>query len=174
MLIWSGRGILSVLVFMISMFICVSLFSKEGSDYTFVVSFITTGLFSWFFGNMWNTGQRVLIDKQTGKKVVFKNQHTLFWIPMQYIGYIFISIGIAILFQNSILFGVISIIIPGVLISKDFFSANPKKQKEQGEKIIKETKILKEEEQELPEINEAESIRIKKEKEDPNRFMPKS
>jgi len=101
MVIWSGRGILSVLVLMVSMFVCVSLFHKENADYMFSISFLVAGLFSWFFGKKWNRSQRILKDEETGKRIILKNRHTLFWIPMQYIGYIFIIGGIVILFQSS-------------------------------------------------------------------------
>jgi len=175
MIIWSGRGIFSVLVLIACMFLTVTLFSKEIADYAFAMSFTIAGFFSWFFGKKWNNKpQRILRDEQTGERVTFKNRHTLFWIPMQYIGYIFISGGTIILFQSSVVFGSISIIILVLLVYKDFASTNPEKQKTTEEKIIKKIKVLKEEKQELDEVGEGrEKIRIRKEKEDPSRFMPK-
>ena len=173
MIIWSGRGILSVLVLIISIIACIYILPKECADYGFAVSFLVAGLFSWFFGKRWNSSQRILKDEKTGQRIVLKNRHTLFWIPMQYIGYIFILVGIVILFQSSVLLGMVSIVMPMVLLYKDFFSTNLGKQKIREERILKESRVLKEEKQELQETEEAERTGIGKDRENPSRFMPK-
>lgn len=148
MIVWSGRGFLSIIVLVATLFLCVSILPNEYSDYGFVITAFITGVFSWFFGRKWNLqNERIVVDEKTGQRLKIKNNHTLFWIPMQYWGIIFSLLGIIILFQNSILFGVISSIILLIFIAIPF---------------LKRTSELKPEKE-----------RIKKGKEDPSRFMPK-
>ena len=180
MIVWSGRGFLSILVLLVTLFLCVSILPNEYSDYSFVVTAFMTAIFSWVFGKKWNTqNERIVIDEKTGQRLKIKNNHTLFWIPMQYWGIIFSVLGITILFQNSVIFGVISSIIllafviiplinkkselkPKRTISKKTNSVIERKNEETSNELSEEEKRKQELEKE----------RIKKEKEDPNRFMP--
>lgn len=111
MIIWSGKGFLPAVVAVVLTFICIKLFTEAIGDYAFVISFYLTGLFSWVFGMKWNIqDERILLDAKTGQKLKLRNSHTLFWIPMQYWGIIFPVVGVIILFQNSIIGGILSII----------------------------------------------------------------
>jgi len=98
MIVWSGRGFLSVLVLILSFMFLVAIVPRDQSEYVFTLSFFTAGLFSWFMGKKWNEQEgRIFIDKTTGQEINFKPNHSLFWIKMQYWGIIFGVIGLLIL-----------------------------------------------------------------------------
>ncbi len=103
MIVWSGRGILSVLILLVSFGIFVSVLPTEAGDYSFVLAFFIAAAFSWFLGRKWNEGEgKSFIDKETGQEIVIRPNHSLFWIKMQYWGVIFGIIGVVILVQNFI------------------------------------------------------------------------
>ena len=107
MIVWSGRGFLSIVVFFATLLLLNSILPEGSTDYTMIISSFVSGIFSWYFGIIWNVkNQRIVIDEETGQRIKIKNIHTLFWIPMQYWGILFSVFGIIILFQNSIIFGV--------------------------------------------------------------------
>jgi hypothetical protein len=181
MIVWSGRGFLPIIVLFVILFLCVSIFPTENADYGFIITAFVTGIFSWYFGKQWNKkNERIVVDEKTGQRLKIKNNHTLFWIPMQYWGIIFSVFGIIILFQNSLLFGIITSLILIALIIIPLIRQNSKeKPKEKvvrksnfgtNKKIIDSEKEVSEEEKQKLEL---EKERIRKEKEDPNRFMPK-
>lgn len=119
MLIWSGSGILSILVFIISLFICSKTFPSDYSDYAFIFSFFIAGIFSGVLGKELN--KKAIITDKSGQRKIVENQHTLFWMPMQYWGIIFPCLGIFILLQNSIVLAAIASLIFGGII---FFHNN--------------------------------------------------
>lgn len=95
MIIWSGRGILSVLVLIISFGIFIILFPQAHSGIPLVASLAVAAAFSWFMGRKWNEQEgRLYIDKATGREVMMKPNHSLFWIKMQYWGIIFAVLGL--------------------------------------------------------------------------------
>lgn len=101
MVVWSGRGILGIVVFIVSMILCLKIFPDAQDDYAFVASFFIAAIFSWFMGKKWNEAQtRVLVDQSTGEEVKVKPNHTLFWINLQYWGFIFGGLGLIILIQT--------------------------------------------------------------------------
>ena len=56
---------------------------------------ILAGVFSWLMGRKWNSAEgKVMIDKETGQEVLFKQKHSIFWIKMEYWGIIFGILGI--------------------------------------------------------------------------------
>ena len=100
MIVWSGRGALSVLVLIASFVLFNSIIPRAYSDYAFVLSFFSAGAFSWFMGKKWNdAGPKVLIDKATGKEIQLEPNHSLFWIKMHYWGIIFGILGVVVLIQ---------------------------------------------------------------------------
>jgi hypothetical protein len=100
MVVWSGKGILSVLVLVVAFVLFSSIIPKEYGDYAFVLGFFSAGAFSWFFGKKWNEGQsRTVVDKASGEEIVLTPNHSLFWIKMQYWGVIFGAFGLIILVQ---------------------------------------------------------------------------
>ncbi|MBF4494324.1 hypothetical protein IRZ83_19125 [Flavobacterium sp. JLP] len=100
MIVWSGRGFLSVLILFIAIFSCISIFPETYIDLCFIVPLYVAGIFSYIFGIRWNRTLRVFIDKETGKEINFKSNHSLFWIKMEYWGFIFTALGLIILAQN--------------------------------------------------------------------------
>lgn len=101
MIVWSGKGFLSVLILIISLFLFVKILPQAQGDYAFVLAFLIAGAFSWFMGKKWNAEEsRTVIDKATGQELVLKSNHSLFWIKMQYWGIIFGVFGLIILLQN--------------------------------------------------------------------------
>jgi hypothetical protein len=120
MIVWTGRGFLSILILILTLIFCTTIIPTTHSDYAFIISLYIAGFFSYIFGIKWNNQvTRTFIDKETGREVAFKSHHSLFWIKMEYWGIIFISLGAVILFQNinrdgiefyfNILLGLISI-----------------------------------------------------------------
>ena len=100
MVVWSGKGFLSVLVLIVSLFLFVKLMPTEYGDYAFVLSFFIAAVFSWFMGKKWNEEEtRTLVDKASGQEIILKPNHSLFWIKLQYWGIIFGAFGLIILIQ---------------------------------------------------------------------------
>ncbi|MCK9156483.1 MAG: hypothetical protein M0P12_10300, partial [Paludibacteraceae bacterium] len=98
MIVWSGRGFLSFLVFITTLFLSCQVLPDSLSDYGFVIACFVSAGFSWIFGIKWNKqNERIVIDDKTGQKYRVRTNHSLFWIPMQYWGMIFSIIGIIIL-----------------------------------------------------------------------------
>lgn len=188
MIVWSGRGFLSALVLIGSIFISIWLLPESLYDYGFVVACFISAVFSWIFGKKWNTqNERIVTDDKTGQKLRLISNHTLFWIPMQYWGIIFSILGIVILFQNSVLLSIVALVIVGGLVMIEFIKNKPKSEKPKNNKPksvlsnsgYKSAKTKKKEQLEEEERlrkqaeEEEEKIKRRKEKEDPSRFMPK-
>jgi hypothetical protein len=77
MIVWSGRGLIPVLVFIAILFACVPIFSEEHIDYALVTACFLTGIFSWFFGNKWNNSEeRIVLDEKTGQRYIHKPNHS--------------------------------------------------------------------------------------------------
>lgn len=77
MIVWSGRGFLSILVLLVTLFLCVSILPNEYSDYSFVITAFMTAIFSWVFGKKWNTqNERIVIDEKTSQRLKIKKNHT--------------------------------------------------------------------------------------------------
>ncbi|EAR00185.1 hypothetical protein [Maribacter sp. HTCC2170] len=177
MIVWSGRGFLSVIVLIAALFASISLLPKHLADYGFVIATFTAGIFSWYFGHKWNTANAMtVIDEKTGEKFLLKNNNSLFWIKMEYWGPIFLVLGIVILFQNSLNAAIVASIL---LIS---FTAYRFSSKKKDLNNVKNANLVVERRQndesaiasnrEVIELNpDREKMRVTKE--DPNRFMPK-
>lgn len=181
--IWTGKGFLSPLVLIGTLFTSIWLLPDSLNDYSFVIAFFISAGFSFVFGKKWNNQlERIVTDDKTGEKLRIKSNHTLFWIPMQYWGIIFSILGIVILFQNSILLSIVAIVILTGFILMQFISNKPKNDKSKNapsNSRFKSAKTRKKEEAEEEERlrikseEEAERIKNRKENEDPSRFMPK-
>ncbi len=104
-MIWSGRGFLVILVLFVAFIVGAAVIPAHTTP-GFVMAFtgLATGLFSWYFGKKWNVKNvRTLTDEETGERFTTKNNHTLFWIPMQYWGIIFLALG-----GLSLVYGIVS------------------------------------------------------------------
>lgn len=176
MIVWSGRGILSIVVLIVALFLCMAVLPKGQEDYAFVIASFITAAFSWFLGDKWNNQDpKIVVDEKTGQRINLKSVHALFWIKMQYWGIIFSIIGIVILAQNSIIASIISVVL---ILGIGIFIYSSKKNKN---KIVADSKVnnkdksqaYKEIETITPVETEEERLKRIKEKEDPSRFMPK-
>lgn len=178
MIVWTGRGFLIVIVLILSLFISLLTLPKDLSDYGFIISLFISALFSWFFGSKWNSNKKILTDEKTGEKLILINKHSLFWIPMQYWGIILSLLGILILFQNSLIMGTISMIILVSIIAYIFYSNRDTKNDSVHKKKDSIVNSNDGKKQTLNDkLNNVEidinKEKIRKEKENPNRFMPK-
>lgn len=100
MIVWSGRGILSALVLIVTLICLILVLPSELSDIGFMISLFVAAAFSWFMGRKWNEEEgQVVIDKASGKEFLIKPNHSLFWIKMQYWGIIFALMGVVVLVQ---------------------------------------------------------------------------
>ena len=174
MIVWSGKGFLVAAVFVVVMFLSISVLPNELNDYSFVISSFITAIFSWIYGVKWNSN-RILIDEKTGEKFTLKNTHTFFWIPMQYWSIIATIFGLIILFQNSVISAIVFSIIFLSLLIFQIVKNNPSEIGSviNSKKNIEKQKQLEEEERKRELEEKLERERIRKEKEDPRRFMPK-
>lgn len=103
MVVWSGRGVLSIIVLVVVFGLSVSILPTESQDWSFVITSLVTGVFSWIFGKKWNEKEgQTVIDKATGQEMILKPNHSLFWIKMQYWGIIFGVLSIVFLVQQFI------------------------------------------------------------------------
>ncbi|WP_160111985.1 hypothetical protein [Aquimarina sp. AU58] len=177
MIIWSGRGILSVLMLIITLVISIKILPKEQLDYGFIIATYASGLFSWFFGYKWNTKpDRVVIDEKTKERIMIKRNHTLFWIKMQYWGIIFWGLGLVLLTQKSLYAAIVSALIFASLIIMRMINKQKKKYKIKTKLIHKvkdQSKTLLQSPIEISKKTEEEKQKQRLKKEDHSRFMPK-
>ncbi|MFB3386485.1 hypothetical protein [Flavobacterium sp. LAR06] len=100
MIVWSGRGFLSLLILFITIFFFIPILPETYIIQSFVIPLYIAAIFSYFFGIKWNKTLRVFIDKETGKEINFKSNHGLFWINMEYWGIIFPVLALLMLTQS--------------------------------------------------------------------------
>ncbi|WP_435622736.1 hypothetical protein [Flagellimonas sp.] len=179
MIVWSGRGFLIVLVLLATLFLCISILPNEYRDYGFVISTFSTGGFSWFFGRKWNRrNERTVIDEKSGQRLKIGTLHTLFWIPMQYWGFVLPVLGIIILFQNSPVLAIITSITLLALIL--FIVFNQKAKSESKFKNLAKSNVKRQAERKQPvnasetisELKEQSSINKEFKPSDHSKFMP--
>lgn len=89
-ILWSGFGFLPAL-FLIGFALCFNTNTHTGMAYAFFLAGLASGALGWYFHTR---PGRTVIDKQTGREMVFRRRHTLFFIPMVYWGPIFIVVGL--------------------------------------------------------------------------------
>lgn len=166
--IWSGLGILSIVVFFVVFIGSINLLPDHLQSYCFPFAALIAGIFSWYFGNRWNNKtEKILLNKEEGKIIVQTKRHSLFWIKMEYWGIIFPLIAIIVLAQTSLLYsGILTIVLlfmVCLLLLQRQKNLKIKEQEETEQKRLEEERLIAEEE---------EKIIRRKEKEDPRRFMP--
>ncbi|GAA4893818.1 hypothetical protein [Streptomonospora salina] len=111
MIIWRGWGILTVLI---AAACCIpagliveSALGSELAPFGVAFGLVASGIAVFFLGQRLNT-PRPGFHPQTGERVVFRNRHTLFFVPMQYCG--FVLLGAAVLVTVMSLLSVLSLI----------------------------------------------------------------
>ncbi len=101
MIVWSGRGFLTVVVLAVVLFGLTSFLPKDQNSLSYAISLFASGIFSWIMGKRWNeSNQKTYLDKNTGEEVILKPNHSLFWIKMQYWGIIFGILGVVMLVKQ--------------------------------------------------------------------------
>ncbi len=107
MVIWSGLGFLvaaiTFLLLLIAECVTESLFRDESyyqaHGWPKLLAFFLAGAVIWPLGVYLNRKQgKVMIEKETGKEVLIKPNHSFFFIRMEYWGPILFALGIIFLF----------------------------------------------------------------------------
>jgi hypothetical protein len=110
MIIWQGAGfIVAVIAFamlVLTELSIESLFADEKYYQTHgwpkLLALALAGFIVLLIGKYLNRrGGKVLIEKETGKEVVLKSRHSLFFINVEYWGYILIALGVIFLFVTT-------------------------------------------------------------------------
>jgi hypothetical protein len=108
MIIWTGWGILvPVVFFAVTILFQMLVDGILGPDtYSQAKHFQFFGtsaaaLAVWLAGKRMNTKtERRVIDKETGEEMVLKSNHSFFFIPMQYWGFIIFALAVVLLFTS--------------------------------------------------------------------------
>ena len=101
MIFWKGYGILAIVITVAIGALSSFIFSKIGSteDMGAAIGAVISAVVIWVVGTRLNAAskEKVMIDKQTGKEVILKSGHSLFFIKLQYWSFIIGGIGIIML-----------------------------------------------------------------------------
>lgn len=103
--VWTRWGILVVLYGLAGLLVGTVLGNTAGLGsgrlITIGICELLAGIAVWFTGVRLNREtDRRLLDPKTGKEVVVRRRHTLFWIPMQYWAPVLALIGVAVLISG--------------------------------------------------------------------------
>jgi|SRR5882762_6063339 len=111
MIIWKGWGILVVVIVVVCMVVIqggIGLISGDPNfdklhHWPFGLALLVSAIPIYFTGLKLNSSPgRVLLDPRTGREVVFRRQHSLFFIPFQYWAFIVGAIGLVVLVSKLI------------------------------------------------------------------------
>jgi hypothetical protein len=103
MIIWSGSGILVLLIAFLGAVLGVAIEPAVGlpKNVGLGLGLILAAIANWFVGQSLNSPSkaRTLVDPKTGQKVIFRPRNSLFWIPMQWwsVAMVFFGLPIVIL-----------------------------------------------------------------------------
>ena len=107
MLIWRGYGLLGLVipwfcvVFLKSFFEILPFENHETlSLYGLSISCFIGGLITYLWGKKLNSVKPKILYDEERKKYIITTKHTLFWIPMQYFGIIYMILSIFLLFNK--------------------------------------------------------------------------
>ena len=96
MVIWSGKGVLSVVVLLVALLIT-TVALPDNFNIALGIACMIAAIFSWYFGRKWNSAEgKAVIDKETGEEILLKRKHSMFWISMEYWGVIFGILGVLV------------------------------------------------------------------------------
>ena len=106
MVIWSGKGFLvavftfgfSLVANLITNYVTGSRAYWDAHKWPLGVSLLVSAVACWYVGRIFgNQKAQVLIDPKTGKEVVLRESHTLFFVPMMWWGPILAVLGVVAL-----------------------------------------------------------------------------
>jgi hypothetical protein len=108
MIVWQGWGFLGLLIpVVLAAVMQILIDGLLGKGYYGAHSWISAAVVAVAAAIVWWTGSKLakragreLLDPETGEKVLFKQAHTLFWIPLQYFGFVIAAIAIFMLFMK--------------------------------------------------------------------------
>ena len=101
MVVWTGKGVLAVLVLVGCFALLANVLPREQENYAFVISLLIAGVFSWYMGKKWYQEEtKTGIDKASGQEIQLTPHHSLFWIKLQYWGFIFGGFAVVMLLQT--------------------------------------------------------------------------
>lgn len=93
MIVWQGLGFLAALIPVILIVIMDK--AAPSMVHGTAVALVISAIIVWLVGTKLNGGEgKVLVDPETEQEVVLKKDHTLFWIPMQWIGVAIGALGV--------------------------------------------------------------------------------
>jgi hypothetical protein len=107
MIIWTGVGfivaVVAFLMLVLTEFSVEALFRDESyyqsHGWPKLLAFAVAGFIVLVLGKLLNKKEgKVLIEKETGKELVLKKKHSLFFIDIEYWGYILFALGLVFLF----------------------------------------------------------------------------
>lgn len=109
MIIWRGLGIVvPIIAFFVCLCVELLVRSHFGANYyqregwPIFLALSISGVICWALGTMLEKRPgKVVIEKETGKEIILKNSHDLFFIPIKFWGLIMI-VGGAVLFFTRI------------------------------------------------------------------------
>lgn len=173
MIIWSGRGILSILFVIACVFLFtvlfVLLFPEEYNIHGLSLGFVSGGWLTWYLGSQWNA-EEFFYKESENQMYRSKNNHTLFWIPMQYVGVLFVGLGVLISLTKHVWIGLavamLAIVMMGYKKIKYRIIGDVS-----THQVTKESKVPSVEKQSQSATSS--SWEKRPESEDPTRFMPK-
>lgn len=94
-IIWSGRGYLVLLLLVGITILGNSILPESVNPVLFAFALLVTAVFSWIFGNKWNNVKPVeVIMESTGERKFIREDHSLFWLKMQYWGILLGGLGL--------------------------------------------------------------------------------
>ncbi|SDY20809.1 hypothetical protein SAMN05421736_101663 [Evansella caseinilytica] len=89
MIIWRGWGILNLIILILVAFLVHTVVPRGlvNDKVLNAFVFIISGIIIWYAGKALNAkANRVMVDQETGEQYRMGNQHSFFFIPMQYWG----------------------------------------------------------------------------------------
>jgi hypothetical protein len=109
MIIWKGWGILVIVItaavmIMFQAMVGIAFGNPQfyrTHDWPKAVALLLAAVAVYFAGSFFNGKPgRVMVDKATGQEITCRRVHSLFFIPMEYWGFILAAIGIILLFVH--------------------------------------------------------------------------
>jgi hypothetical protein len=101
MIIWKGYGILVLIITLAIAALFNSIFTGFGinGEMGAAIGVILSGIAIWYAGRWFNAPEKAqsLIDKKSGREILIKPDHSLFFIKMQYWAFIVGGIGMIML-----------------------------------------------------------------------------
>ncbi|MDR2678939.1 MAG: hypothetical protein LBB51_05820 [Zoogloeaceae bacterium] len=109
MIIWQGWGFLALVIPIVMVnladFLLYRILGMEKAalfgtmDIASALGALLSIVTLWFLGRWLNNRpEKILVDTESGERLVYKPRHSLFWIPLQYWGIIWLTGGLAAMF----------------------------------------------------------------------------